>query len=97
MQINGYDIVIPLQSVKYSVIIANDKEDRIGIDRIARWIRLLSSVNESDFYNKQNEYLIKPAEMIANLYESNQARLADSILADWLGLSADDYSKTKLR
>jgi hypothetical protein len=84
MQINGYDIVIPLQSVKYSVIIANDKENRIGVDRIAGWIRLLSSDNEFEYYTKQNEYLIKPAEMIANLYESNRNSLADSILAVWL-------------
>lgn len=83
MERNGYDIVIPLQSVKYSVIIADDKDNRIGVDCIARWIRMLSSVNRSEYYAKRDEYLIKPAEMIANLYESNQDRKADLILSDW--------------
>lgn len=83
MEINHCDIVLPLQSVKYSVIIANDKENKIGVDRIARWVHLLSSNNKLDYYAKQNKYLIEPAKKIANLYDSNRDNLADLILEDW--------------
>jgi death-on-curing protein len=85
MERNGYDIVIPLQSVKYSVIISNDSENEISVERIASWVRLLSSVYQSDqYYTKWNEYLIRPAEMIVKLLDSGRGNLADSILADWL-------------
>jgi death-on-curing protein len=89
MESNGYDIVLPLQSVKYSVIIANDKENKIGVDRIARWIRLLSSTNKSDYYAKQDRFLIEPAKMITNLYASDRGDLADSMLEDWFAY--DNY------
>jgi death on curing protein len=98
---NGYDIVIPLQSVKYSVIIANDKEDRIGVNRIAKWVRMLSSVASADRREhsaKLDEYLIKPVEMVANLFESNQDKKADSILEDWLAYKTyPEYRTERLK
>jgi death-on-curing protein len=96
MKNNDYDIVLPLQSVKYSVIIANDNENKIGVDRIARWIRLLSSTNKTDYYIKQDMYLIEPAKMIANLYDSGRTNLADSMLSDWFAYDTyPEYRRDK--
>lgn len=80
---NRYYMVIPIQSIKYFVIIAKDTENKIGVDRIAKWIRLLSSTNKSDYYAKWYKYRIEPAKMIANLYDSNRASVADLIHDDW--------------
>jgi hypothetical protein len=66
------------------------------VDRIARWIRLLSSTNKTDYYIKQDMYLIEPAKMIANLYDSGRTNLADSMLSDWFAYDTyPEYRRDK--
>jgi death on curing protein len=82
---NGYNMIIPFQAVKFSVIIA--ASDRINVECIAKWIRQHSCSSDKtaieEYYSKFKEYYIKPAKMIADLYESGQYQKINRILLDW--------------
>jgi death-on-curing family protein len=80
---NGYNMIIPLQAVKFTVVILVC--ERINEECIAKWIRQHSCSSESieEYYSKLNEYVLKPAEMVVNLYKSGQDKKADSIISDW--------------
>lgn len=96
MHKNGYNMIIPFQAVKYSVIIA--ASSRINVQCIAKWVNQHSCpiVNLEEYYSKLEEYFTKPAKMILNLYESRQYHKVNSILSDWFRYDVNPDYRTDM-
>lgn len=90
MHKNEYKIVLPFSSVRFSVLVA---QDRKNIDEITKWVRSLSAKKDTAYHRKLLKNLVMPARMLVSLYRHGQDEKTEEILSDWLAF--DIYPEYK--
>ena len=90
MHKNNYNIMLPFNAVRFSVLIAQDKKD---IHQISNWIRSISAKDDKIFDKKFEKQVVKPSRKLIDIYHSGSKDKAKRILDKWL--ACDIYPEYK--
>ena len=81
MRKNGYYLVIPLNAVRYTVLIAQKKRN---LSQITNWVKNHSAKGRKSYQNKVNKFIKEPTRKVIWMLENNREKQAYSKLNIWL-------------
>ena len=81
MRKNGYYLVIPLNAVRYTILIAQEKKN---LYQITNWVRSHSAKSKKSYQNKVNKYIQEPTRKVIWMLENDREKQAYDKLSIWL-------------